>query len=131
MDNSKTTGPILYYDGVCNLCNRSVQFIIRHDKKQIFTFESLQSEKGKIVLANFQGTPPDSVIVYQNNKYYIKSDAILRIMKIFGGIWLVPFAFVLIPRFFRDKVYDFIARHRYKWFGKTATCQMLPTVKNL
>jgi predicted DCC family thiol-disulfide oxidoreductase YuxK len=122
-------GPVLLFDGVCNLCNRTVQFVIRHDKKQLFRFASLQSPTGQEalqLLATEKGMSPDSVVLYYQGRFYIKSTAALRVAWLLGGFWRLAEIFRLLPRFIRDAVYDWIARNRYKWFGKKDAC-MLPS----
>ncbi|MGE0637170.1 MAG: thiol-disulfide oxidoreductase DCC family protein [Bacteroidia bacterium] len=120
--------PIILFDGVCNLCNASVQFIIKHDKKGVFRFASLQSEFGKSIVNKFNLADKniDSVMLFENNTVQLKSEAALRIAKRMGGIYSILFAFIIIPRFIRDSIYDYIARNRYRWFGKQESC-MIPT----
>lgn len=118
--------PVLFFDGECNLCNSAVQFIIRHDKKKLFLFAPLQSTAGQDALKQFSGHVPDSVILFYNNRYFIKSAAGLNILRLLGGGWRFLYAFIIIPRFIRDWVYNIIARNRYKWFGKRNEC-MIPT----
>lgn len=120
--------PVILFDGVCNLCNASVQFIIRHDKKQIFRFAALQSAFGQRVIENFNLTDKniDSVILFENNSVQLKSDAALSIAKQLGGIYSLLYVFIIVPKFIRNSVYDFIARNRYRWFGKQESC-MIPT----
>lgn len=120
--------PILLFDGVCNLCNASVQWVIRHDPKGIFKFASLQSETGQILLRQFN-LPTDAlntVVLVEDGKAYTRSDVPLRILKKLGGIWALLHLYIYVPKFVRDAVYDFIARNRYRWFGKQESC-MLPT----
>lgn len=119
--------PVILFDGVCNLCNSSVQFIINHDKKQVFRFASLQSEFGKNILQQFDLSDKniDSVMLFENNSVMIKSTAALNIAKRLGGGYSLLYALIIIPKFIRDFVYDFIARNRYKWFGKQESC-MIP-----
>jgi predicted DCC family thiol-disulfide oxidoreductase YuxK len=119
---------IVLFDGVCNLCNSSVQFIIKHDKQNRFKFAALQSEIGveltkkhKIDVAK-----TDSIILIKNEKHFIKSSAVLRIAKELSGAYPLFFAFLIIPSFIRNLVYDYIARNRYKWYGKKESC-MTPT----
>jgi len=116
------------FDGVCNLCNTSVQFIIKRDKKQIFRFAALQSPFGQKVVDSFNLTDKkiDSVILLENNSVKIKSDAALKIAKQLGGIYSLLYVFILLPRFIRNSAYDFIARNRYSWFGKQESC-MIPS----
>lgn len=120
---------IILFDGVCNLCNGAVQFIIKRDKRSVFKFASLQSEIGK-QLTKERGIDTellDSIILIEPGiAYYSKSTAALEIMKSFGGIWSLTRLFTILPEGFRDIVYDFIAKNRYKWFGKKDAC-MIPT----
>ena len=120
--------PVILFDGVCNLCNASVQFIIKRDKKQIFRFAALQSQFGQKVVDSFNLSDKkiDSVILLENNSVKIKSDAALRIAKQLGGIYSLLYVFIILPKFIRNSVYDFIARNRYSWFGKQESC-MIPT----
>jgi len=118
--------PVLFFDGVCNLCNQAVQFIIRHDKKKIFLFAPLQSEPGQKAIAHFAGKAPDSVILLYKQQYLVRSDAALYTFRLLGGLWTILFAAIIIPRFLRDALYNFISRNRYKWFGKKNEC-MIPT----
>ena len=120
--------PVILFDGVCNLCNASVQFIIKRDKKQIFRFAALQSQFGQKVVDSFNLSDKkiDSVILLENNSVKIKSEAALRIAKQLGGIYSLLYVFIILPKFFRNSVYDFIARNRYSWFGKNESC-MIPT----
>ncbi|MBC7425433.1 MAG: thiol-disulfide oxidoreductase DCC family protein [Bacteroidia bacterium] len=119
--------PVILFDGVFNLCNSSVQFVIKHDKKAVFHFTALQSEEGKKLIANFGKTSAlDSILLVENGKIYSESTAALRIAKRLGFPvnWL--YGLIIVPAFLRNQVYKFIARNRYKWFGKQESC-MLPT----
>jgi predicted DCC family thiol-disulfide oxidoreductase YuxK len=119
---------IILFDGVCNLCNRSVQFIIKRDKKKLFRFASLQGETGQEILRRF-GLPADdlnSFIFLENDKIYTRSTGALRMLKALGGGWKLLYGFIIVPRFIRDAVYNWIARNRYKWYGKKDEC-MIPT----
>jgi len=121
--------PILFFDGECNLCNSSVQFIIRHDKKKIFLFAPLQSDAGNGALQDLQKqfkNIPDSVILYYNSKYFVRSAAALYTLRLLGGFWGLLFVGMILPRFIRDGIYEYISRNRYKWFGKRNEC-MIPT----
>lgn len=125
-----TGRPVLFFDGECNLCNNSVQFIIMHDKKKRFLFAPLQSEIGKTALQNIQKqnkNVPESIVLYYNAKYSVRSTAALHVLLLLGGFWSLLFAGMIIPRFLRDGIYDFISRNRYKWFGKRNEC-MVPTL---
>ncbi len=115
---------IILFDGVCNLCNSSVQFVIRHDKGATFKFASLQSEFGQKMLGEEQLPVDDlrSFILIEEGKSYIRSTAALRVARKLNGAWPLLYSFIIIPRFIRDAVYDLIARNRYKWFGKQEAC---------
>lgn len=118
---------IVLFDGVCNLCNGLVQFIIKRDRQDQFRFAALQSEKGRTLLAQ-HGLPVDqfdSIVLITGDEYFIKSMAALRIfkeLKVYKGLWW----FRYLPQKLRDFGYDIVARNRYKWFGKKSSC-MLPT----
>jgi len=118
--NSET---VVLFDGVCNLCSSSVQWIIEHDEKAQFKFTSLQSNTG-LEFRKKYNIPYniDSVILIQNDIAYFKSTAALKIARNCNGAWKMLYGFIVIPRFLRDIVYDFIARNRYKWFGKKEVC---------
>jgi predicted DCC family thiol-disulfide oxidoreductase YuxK len=120
--------PIVLFDGVCNLCNGAVQFIIRHDKKNIFMFASLQSEVGRKILEqyNFPLDELNSFILIENNKAYTRSTGALRVAKKLNGLWPLLYGFIIIPKFIRDSIYNWVAGNRYKWFGKKDDC-MIPT----
>jgi predicted DCC family thiol-disulfide oxidoreductase YuxK len=125
MHNNKN---IILFDGVCNLCNSSVQFIIKRDKKRKFLFASLQGETGKEILQRFN-LPADyinSFILFENGRIYTHSTGALRMMKLLGGGWKLLYGFIVVPKFIRDAVYNLIAKNRYKWFGKRVEC-MIPT----
>lgn len=120
---------IILFDGVCNLCNSSINFIIKHDKKDIFRYASLQSEIGKKLIAerNINISELDSILLIDPKMaYYYKSTAALHIAKQLSGIYPLLSVFLILPKFFRDWIYDIIAKNRYKWFGKKESC-MIPT----
>ncbi|MBL8008254.1 MAG: thiol-disulfide oxidoreductase DCC family protein [Ignavibacteria bacterium] len=119
---------VILFDGVCNLCNSSVNFIIDRDKNNIFKFAALQSEAGKNFLCQFSlnETEFDSVVLISGNKYFVKSDAALNIVKEFPGFWKTLYVFRIIPLSFRNYLYDFIAHNRYKIFGRKDSCR-IPT----
>ncbi len=119
---------IILFDGVCNLCNSSVNFVIDRDKKDVFRFAALQSEEGRHVLLNLTVTKDylDSIVLVKNDKLFFKSSAALLIAKELPGLWPLLTVFFIIPRFLRDIIYDFIARNRYRWFGKKVECR-IPT----
>ncbi len=120
---------IILFDGVCNLCNKTVQRIIALDKKDVFRFVSLQSVLGQDILyylgINSQET--DSVVLYvPQQAYYIKADAIIEIAKQMGGIYQLLGLFAWLPNGLKNMVYDWVANNRYQWYGKQAAC-MIPT----
>jgi predicted DCC family thiol-disulfide oxidoreductase YuxK len=120
--------PILLFDGVCNLCSGTVQFIIEHDKKALFRFASLQSEAGQNLLLQHQVPTKnlESVVLIHKNRIFTHSDAPLEIAYLLGGFWRLAYVFKIIPSFFRNGIYNWIARNRYRWFGKEESC-WLPT----
>jgi predicted DCC family thiol-disulfide oxidoreductase YuxK len=121
-----TDKKIILFDGVCNLCNATVQFILRRDKKKQFLFGSLQGNAGQELLKKFQ-LPTDqfhSFILIEGEKVYSHSAAVLRVMKWLGGGWSLFYGFVIIPRFIRDPVYNLLSRNRYRLFGKRESCWM-------
>lgn len=120
--------PIILFDGVCNLCNGAVQFVIKHDKNRYFRFASLQSEIAKSILPKY-GINPDaleSIIVYENERIYIRSNAILRIAKNLQGFSRLLVLGWVIPKPIRDWLYNIVAKNRYAWFGRKDEC-MVPT----
>jgi predicted DCC family thiol-disulfide oxidoreductase YuxK len=120
--------PVLLFDGVCNLCNSSVQFIINHDPQGRFRFAALQSEFGQkqLTLYNFHKEQLLSVILVINGKAYDRSRAVLEIARRLSGLWPLMYAFIIVPPFIRNFVYDWISGNRYRWFGKKDEC-MIPT----
>lgn len=119
---------IVLFDGVCNFCNSSVNFIIRHDTKKRYKFAALQSDVGKMLSEKhgIDQSKIDSIILIENGNVFVKSSAILRITKNLNYLYPLLFGFIIIPKFIRDGVYDFIAKNRYKWFGKKESC-MIPS----
>lgn len=118
---------IVLFDGVCNFCNASVRFIIERDKKDSFRFASLQSDLGQKLTKerNIDTSKVDSIILIDpGNAYYIKSTAALEICKDLNGLYPVLSLFLFLPEGLRNFIYDFVARHRYQWFGKSETCPM-------
>ncbi len=119
---------VILFDGVCNLCNGFVQFIIKRDAEGIFRFASLQSAFAQNILLSFNLDPVElkTVIFIEDGKLYTKSDAALRIAKNLKGGWKLAYALILIPKFIRNGTYNFISKNRYKWFGKKDQC-MIPS----
>ncbi|WP_310259049.1 thiol-disulfide oxidoreductase DCC family protein [Fictibacillus barbaricus] len=120
--------PVLLFDGVCNLCNSSVQFILKHEKEEKLKFAAIQSESGKELLSHHHIDPTrtDSVIFIENDKVYFMSDAVLTLTRYLNFPWSFSKHFLIVPRSFRDFIYKRIAKNRYRWFGKKDSC-MIPT----
>lgn len=121
---------LVLFDGVCNFCNFWVRFALKHDKKGKLKFTSLQGETAKTVLPQF-GIDPyiiTSVIFIENGIAYHESTAALKICRHLDGGWKLFYALIIIPTFIRDGIYKWIAKNRYKWFGKQESC-MLPTAE--
>ena len=119
---------VILFDGVCNLCNSSVQFVIKQDTKNYFSFAALQSNFGQELLNKYHLDPHDfdSFVLYENNKLHLKSSAALRLTRKLRFPFPLLYPLIVIPAFIRNLVYDFIAKNRYKWFGKKDSC-MIPT----
>lgn len=118
--------PVILFDGICNFCNSAVNFTIKRDQKAIIQFATLQSEKGRMFLRqyNLPINEMKSFVFIEDGKAYTRSTAALRVCRYLRGAWPLCFAFIIIPRFIRDGIYDWIARHRYKWFGIRQECMM-------
>lgn len=124
MDNP----PIILFDGVCNFCNSAVNFIIRRNKNASLLFAAMQSQAGQKILQQF-GLPVNdmqSFVLIENGKAYKQSTAALRICRHLSGLWPLCYGFFIVPAFIRNAVYNWIAKNRYKWFGKQQQC-MIPT----
>ena len=120
---------IILFDGVCNLCDSLLQFVIRHDKKDVFRFVALQSTLGQEIVNHIgiQNKNIDSVILYVPGvAYYYKSSAALEIARELGGFFHLGTVFKIIPTVLRNYIYDYVAKNRYSWYGKKASC-MIPT----
>ncbi|MGE6219502.1 thiol-disulfide oxidoreductase DCC family protein [Nubsella zeaxanthinifaciens] len=115
---------VIFFDGVCNLCNSTVQFVIKHDRRQYFKFAALQSEFAQEQLSGFvlKAKRGDSFVLVEDGKVYEQSTAALRVAKKLSGLWRLLYIFIVVPPFVRDAVYNFVARNRYKWFGKQESC---------
>ena len=118
---------VILFDGVCNFCNGFVQFVIKRDPQAQFKFAALQSDAAKelLIANNIHLTDLKTVIFIANNKVFTQSDAALQIVKYLGGAWPMARVLIIIPKFIRNGVYRFIAKNRYRWFGKTNQC-MIP-----
>jgi predicted DCC family thiol-disulfide oxidoreductase YuxK len=119
---------IILFDGVCNFCNSAVNFIIKNDKKNRYSFAALQSDIGQRLLTQYN-LPLDKLstfILIEGGKAYSKSGAGLRIARHLSGLWPALYPLIIIPAFLRDILYNFIAKNRYRWFGRMNEC-MIPT----
>lgn len=129
MENLPKDKKIILFDGVCNLCDATVQKVIKADKNDAFRFVALQSELGKEII-NYIGIDTkktDSIILYEPGiAYHIKAEAAIGIAKTIGGIYSLLGLFSVFPNWMKDIGYDFVARNRYKWYGKKENC-MIPT----
>jgi len=119
---------VILFDGVCNLCNGAITFIIKRDKKNHYRFAALESDIGKMYLKKHSIDPQeiDSIVLIRGEYAYSKASAALRIAKKMSGLWPLLYIFIIIPKFISNCIYDYIARNRYKWFGKKESC-MIPT----
>ena len=121
-------GPILLFDGVCNLCNGAVQFVIDHDPRARVRFAPLQSAFARELLAArgqaSAGDALDTVVLVDGDRVFTRSDAALRVARALSGAWPALYVLVVVPRFLRDAVYRFLAARRYRWFGHTAECRV-------
>jgi predicted DCC family thiol-disulfide oxidoreductase YuxK len=120
------TKSIVFFDGVCNLCNASIDFIIQKDKKNQFLVGALQDSLSKEVLAGHQVKQDylDSLILLEEDKIFYKSTAALKIARKLSGIWPIFYPLIHLPTWLRDPVYDFIGKNRYRLFGKKNTCRI-------
>jgi predicted DCC family thiol-disulfide oxidoreductase YuxK len=118
--------PVILFDGVCNLCNSSVDFVIDRDPEARFRFASLQEETGRDLLRRHDLAPEtmDSVVLIEEERVYIRSTAALRIAHRLPFPWPLFSVFFILPAPLRDFFYDLIARNRYRWFGRRETCRM-------
>lgn len=128
MNKNEGINPILLFDGVCTLCNSLVGFVIRRDPKRMFRFASLQSDTGQRLLQQVKlpSSQLDTFVLIEGDRYYTKSTAALHLFKKLGWLWPLLYLLIIVPRPLRDMVYHWVARNRYKWFGKKDQC-MIPT----
>ncbi|MEO8765017.1 MAG: thiol-disulfide oxidoreductase DCC family protein [Ginsengibacter sp.] len=121
---------IILFDGVCNLCNTAVQFVIKRDNAGQFLFASLQSEEGKKIMSehNMETNSRSSFFLVENGAIYNRSTAALKVARKLKGLWRFLYFFIIVPAFIRDGIYMFISRNRYRWFGKKDEC-MIPTTE--
>ena len=129
MINLPENKKIILFDGVCNLCDASVQFIIKHDKNDAFRFVAIQSELGQNIIKylGIDTSKTDSIILYEPGiAYYFKAEAALNIAKELNSWHSILYVFIHVPNFIKNGIYDFIAKNRYKWYGKKEAC-LIPT----
>jgi predicted DCC family thiol-disulfide oxidoreductase YuxK len=121
-------GPVLLFDGVCNLCTGAVQFVVERDRHERIRFASLQSELGSVVRERLDLPPDelDTVVLVEDGGAYTRSAAVIRVCELLGGRYRLATLGWLLPRHIRDRLYDIVAEHRYGWFGRTDQC-MVPT----
>lgn len=129
MENLPQDKKIILFDGVCNLCDNVVRFIIKRDKKDSFRFVPLQSELGGAIVKHIgvDAAKMDSILLYEpGHAYYYKAEAALQIAREIGGVYYLLSLLSFFPKSLSNSVYDYVARNRYKWYGKKAEC-MIPT----
>lgn len=118
------TPPMVFFDGVCNLCNGTVNFLIDHDPRRRLRYAPLQGR----TFAELRASHPDlpelgSIVLLDEKGLHFKSRAVLRTLRVLGGVWRVAVVLLVIPRPLRDLAYDWVAKHRYRWFGKADSCR--------
>lgn len=120
--------PIILFDGVCNFCDSAVNFVIKRDKKALLKFATLQSSIANQLLAknNLPANDLSSFVFIENNKIYTRSTGALKVCSYLTGLWPMMYGFMIVPKFIRDGIYNWISKNRYKWFGKKEEC-MIPT----
>ncbi len=115
---------ILFFDGVCNLCNTFIDFVIRWDKSGKIKVSSLQGETAKKLLSQKYTQVLDTVVLYKNGKVYTKSNAAIRVLLTINAVFYPLAVFLILPSFLRDPFYNLVAKLRYKWFGKRSSCRL-------
>ena len=120
--------PVIVFDGVCNLCNAAVDFVIRRDRKGVFQFAPNQSHAGEeiIEVAGLDELEADTIVLWENGATYVRSAAVLRISRRLGYPWKLAYGLILVPRPLRDLGYRLVANNRYRLFGRRDTCR-IPT----
>ena len=119
---------VILFDGVCNFCNSAVNFAIKRDKKSTLKFAPLQSAEAHALLASYELPPVDmkSFVFIENGRSYTRSTAALKVCRYLNSFWPLMYGFIIVPKFLRDGIYNWIAKNRYRWFGKKEVC-MIPT----
>jgi predicted DCC family thiol-disulfide oxidoreductase YuxK len=129
MDNIPKDKKIILFDGMCNLCDATVQRVIEHDKQDVFRFAAIQSDIGQQIIKHIgiDTAKTDSIILYEPGQaYYYKAEAAMKIARQMGGIYSIVSWFSFLPKWLSNGVYDYVARKRYKWYGRKDEC-MIPT----
>ncbi len=123
---------VIVFDGVCNLCNRFVNFVMDRDSKGLFKFGTLQSEPAQIILKELNLARDDfeTFLLLEDGKVYTKSTAAIKILRTLGYLWPLMSVFMIVPQVIRDQLYSFVARNRYRWMGRADVCRV-PTPKDL
>ena len=119
---------ILLFDGHCSLCNAAVDFVLKRDAKKKLLFASIQGSEGQRVLKMYQLPPSylETLVLVEQGQVYLGSTAALRVARLLGGGWPLFYSLIIIPKGLRDRIYQWIGTHRYKWFGRRASC-IIPT----
>ena len=118
--------PLFVFDGVCVLCSGGARWLMRHDKRGVFRFAPAQSPLGQALYRHYGIALDETYLLIDGGVAYGKSSGYLRMARLLGGVWRATAFFGIIPRAARDRAYDFVARHRYRWFGKTGYCELIP-----
>ncbi len=127
----KEQNPIILFDGICNLCNGTVDFLLKHDCKKQFRFASIQSEAAQLLFRKSQiPDDTDSVVLIKSNQVFIESDAVIEIARMLHFPWKMIVIFRIVPKKMRDYIYRWIARNRYQWFGKRDDCRLPDPTEN-
>lgn len=123
---SALPSPIVFFDGVCNLCNSAVNFLLDHDPHNVLRFAPLQGTTFAEIVRQFPELAgmEASIVLYDKGKVYRQSAAVLRLCLLLGGFWKLLYAGIILPPFLRDTLYAWIARNRYRWFGTRESCRM-------
>lgn len=123
-----TDRPLILFDGICNFCNGAVQFVLKRDRKKRILFAPMQSDAAKTLLKKYglEVNEFSSFVFIENGKAYTRSTAALRVCRYLRLLWPLCYGAIIVPPFIRNGIYDWVARHRYKWFGVRTSC-MIPT----
>ena len=124
MKDELNISKIVFFDGVCDLCNGFTDFLIKRDKKRVLKYASLQGNTAKEFLPKIYSEQLNTITYLRSGKAYHRSTAVLLILKDMGGLWSVAYILIVFPPFFRDWIYNVVANNRYKWFGKRDACRL-------